>query len=156
MNSIKISLGSHQFISIFFFGEEQYAGKVNLIAFCLVLQIPMFMEQEEFELQWVASLQQGINEDTDSITPELLMLRQQRECFHLFLVHKVTATKLICVFCTKQSFGIAGGFGNSKLYKDLSSWGLQWVCPLPTLPCREYIYCLTNDTASDLDSKETI
>jgi hypothetical protein len=81
-------------------GEEQYAGKVNLIAFCLVLQIPMFMEQEEFELQWVASLQQGINEDTDSITPELLMLRQQRECFHRFLVHKVTATKLICVFCT--------------------------------------------------------
>jgi hypothetical protein len=45
------------------------------------------MEQEEFELQWVASLQQGINEDTDSITPELLMLLQQRECFHPFLVH---------------------------------------------------------------------
>lgn len=99
MNSIKISLGSHQFISIFL-GEEQYAGKANLIAFCLVLQIPMFMEQEEFELQWVASLQQGINEDTESITPELLMLRQQRECFHPFLVHKVAAAKLICVFCT--------------------------------------------------------
>jgi hypothetical protein len=60
----------------------------------------MFMEQEEFELQWVASLQQGINEDTESITPELLMLRQQRECFHPFLVHKVAAAKLICVFCT--------------------------------------------------------
>ncbi|KAJ6876505.1 hypothetical protein NC651_029488 [Populus alba x Populus x berolinensis] len=25
------------------------------------------------------------------------------------------------------SFGIVGGFGNSKLYKDLSSWGLKWV-----------------------------
>ena len=47
----------------------------------------MFMEQEEFELQWVASLQQGIKEDTDSITPELLMLRQQRECFHYLFIN---------------------------------------------------------------------